>query len=172
MAAEQSQQKTSTPRFTAARRRSLVLAAALAGWLAAMPDAGLADPLLTYPLKIRGHEIRAELANTDETRRTGLMHRRSLAENSGMLFVYETPGRHAMWMRNTLVPLSVAFLDRDGRIINVEDMEPLTETAHASRGEAWFSLEMNRGWFARRGIRPGDKVEGLKALPETQAGRK
>lgn len=157
--------------FTAGRRRSLVLAATLAAWVAALPGPAIADPLLTYPLKIRGHEIRAELADTDETRRTGLMHRRSLGENSGMLFVYETPGRHAMWMKNTLVPLSVAFLDREGRILNVEDMEPLTETAHASRGEAWYSLEMNRGWFAKRGIRPGDRVEGLKTLPGAQAGR-
>jgi hypothetical protein len=125
----------------------------------------MADPLLTFPLKIRGHEVRAELANTDETRRTGLMFRKSLAENGGMLFVYEAPGRHAMWMKNTLVPLSVAFIDRDGRIINIEDMQPLSEEAHASKGEAWYSLEMNRGWFAKRGIKPGDRVEGLKAIP-------
>lgn len=152
-------------------RRSLpvkILSAALvalAAGAATSASVARADPLLTYPLKIRGHELRVELANTDETRRTGLMFRRALAENSGMLFVYEAPGRHAMWMKNTLIPLSVAFLDRDGRILNIEDMEPLTETTHASAGEAWYSLETNRGWFARRGIRPGDRVEGVKGMP-------
>lgn len=157
--------------ITSFGRRSLVrgaVAAALAALTAkaaVLPLAARADPLLTYPVKIRGHELRVELANTDETRRTGLMFRRSLAENSGMLFVYDAPGRHAMWMKNTLVALSVAFIDREGRILNIEDMEPLTETAHASVGEAWYSLETNRGWFTRRGIRPGDRVDGLKAIP-------
>ncbi len=164
MIPEASERGDGTRAFTSLRRRSLAVLAALASILA-IPNAGLADPLLTFPLRIRGHEVRAELANTDETRRTGLMFRKSLAENGGMLFVYETPGRHAMWMKNTLVPLSVAFMDRDGRIINIEDMEPLSEKAHASKGEAWYSLEMNWGWFAKRGIRPGDRVEGLKAIP-------
>ncbi len=124
-----------------------------------------ADPLLTYPLHIRGHAIRAEVANTEESRRTGLMFRRSLADATGMLFTYERPGVQAMWMKNTLVPLSVAFIGRDGRILNIEDMQPQTLDAHASDGEAWWSLEMNQGWFARRHIGKGDKVEGLGAIP-------
>lgn len=171
MIPEDSVQRRPVTSITSSSRRSLArlfMAGALvvlSAGAAALSLVARADPLLTYPLKIRGHELRVELANTDETRRTGLMFRRSLAENSGMLFVYDAPGRHAMWMKNTLVPLSVAFIDRDGRIINVEDMEPLTETAHASAGEAWYSLETNRGWFAQRGIRPGDRVEGLRAIP-------
>jgi uncharacterized membrane protein (UPF0127 family) len=164
MIPEASEQGNATRKFTSLRRRSLGVFAVLGALLAA-PGTVLADPLLTFPLEVRGHELRAELANTDETRRTGLMFRKSLAENGGMLFVYEVPGRHAMWMKNTLVPLSVAFIGRDGRIINIEDMEPLSEQAHASRGEAWYSLEVNRGWFAKRGIRPGDRLEGLKAIP-------
>jgi uncharacterized membrane protein (UPF0127 family) len=171
MIPENSVKRLSVASITSSGRRSLprrAVVAALVALLAGAANAvtvARADPLLTYPLKIRGHELRVEVANNDETRRTGLMFRRSLAENSGMLFVYEAPGRHAMWMKNTLVPLSVAFMDRDGRILNIEDMEPLTLTAHASAGEAWYSLETNRGWFAQRGIGAGDRVQGLKAIP-------
>jgi len=127
-----------------------------------------ADPLLTYPLRVKGHSIRAEVANTDESRRTGLMYRDSLAENQGMLFVYEEPGRHAMWMKNTLIPLSVAFIDGSGRIINIEDMLPQTEDAHSAKASAAFSLEMNRGWFAKRGVKPGDRIQGLERVPPSQ----
>lgn len=127
-----------------------------------------ADPLLTYPLKIRGHSIRAEIANTEQGRRMGLMHRDRLAEDSGMLFIYREPEHAAMWMKNTRIPLSVAFLDAQGRILNIEDMEPFSEQAHASRGLASYALEMNRGWFSKRGIRAGDRVEGLGKLPAAQ----
>ena len=124
-----------------------------------------ADPLLTYPLKINGHSIRAEVANSEEDRRTGLMFRKSLAENQGMLFIYEKEGRYAMWMKNTNVALSVAFIDRNGAILNIEDMEPQTEDSHGSKGVAKFSLEMNQGWFKKRGIKKGDHVAGLERIP-------
>ena len=124
-----------------------------------------ADPLLTYPLKIKGHTLRVEVAVTDEEKRTGLMFRRSLGENSGMIFVYENEGRWAMWMKNTYVPLSVAFIDRNGRILNIEDMQPLTEDSHQSAGPAKYALEMNQGWFARNGIGKGDKIQGLEQVP-------
>ncbi len=96
---------------------------------------------------------------------TGLMYRKSLGESSGMLFVYEQPGPWRMWMKNTLIPLSVAFLDTRGRVLNVEDMEPETETAHGALGAAAYALEMNQGWFRRHRVRAGDKVEGLDRLP-------
>ncbi len=150
------------------RQRSAV-AAALGAWaiaLHALPVAS--DPLLTYPLKIKGHALRAELASSEEEKRTGLMFRRSLGENSGMLFVYEADGRWAMWMKNTLIPLSVAFMDKTGRIINIEDMEPLTLDSHESAAPAKYALEMNQGWFAKRGIGKGDRVEGLDKLPVPQ----
>jgi len=136
----------------------------------AVHAAGLlrADRLLTYPLRVKGHSSRAEVANTDESRRTGLMYRESLSENQGMLFVYEEPGRHAMWMKNTLIPLSVAFIDRSGRIINIEDMLPQTEDTHAAKASAAFSLEMNQGWFAKRGVKPGDRIQGLERVPPSQ----
>ena len=127
-----------------------------------------ADPLLTYPLKINGHSIRAEVANTEEGRRTGLMFRNSLAENQGMLFIYAQEGRYAMWMKNTNVPLSVAFIDKNGAILNIEDMEPQTEDSHAARGLAKFSLEMNQGWFKKRGIKKGDHVVGLERIPRSE----
>ena len=127
-----------------------------------------ADPLLTYPLQIRNHEIRAELANTEEGRRRGLMFRDRLGGNSGMVFSYPAAGVNAMWMKNTRIPLSVAFIDSDGRILNIEDMEPHSEQAHASAGAAAYALEMNRGWFRKRGIKAGDRVEGLQSLPPPQ----
>jgi uncharacterized membrane protein (UPF0127 family) len=127
-----------------------------------------ADPLLTYALRIKGHPLRAELANDDETRRTGLMFRERMPDNSGMLFVYEAEERHAMWMKNTLIGLSVAFIDKRGRIINIEDMEPQTEEAHAARAPAAFALEVNRGWFKKRGIRIGDRIEGLEKIPKSK----
>jgi uncharacterized membrane protein (UPF0127 family) len=127
-----------------------------------------ADPLVTYPLKIKGHSVRAELANTEETRMTGLMFRTRVPENSGMLFVYEREGRYAMWMKNTYVPLSVAFLDRSGVILNIEDMQPQTLDSHESAGDAKYSLEMNQGWFRKRGIKAGDRVLGLDKIPAPQ----
>ena len=142
-----------------------LLAAALTFHL---PGAAHADPLLTHPLKIKGHGIRVEVANTVETRRTGLMFRDSLPENQGMLFVYEVEDRHAMWMKNTLLPLSVAFIDRAGRILNIEDMRPQTEDAHMAAAPAAYSLEMNQGWFKKRGIKQGDRVQGLERLPPSQ----
>jgi uncharacterized protein len=154
--------------LSSARRRALVRLGALVtgGLLAAHVRA---DPLLTFPLRIRGHALRVEVADDDESRRTGLMHRRSMGESQGMLFVYEAPGLHAMWMKNTLIPLSVAFIDGDGRIINIEDMAPQSLDAHGAKAEASYSLEVNLGWFAKRGIKPGDRVEGIGAIVKRRA---
>jgi uncharacterized membrane protein (UPF0127 family) len=140
---------------------------AAASLIAAAPS--WSDPLVTYPLKIKGHAVRAELANTDEARMTGLMFRDNLPENSGMLFVYEHDGSYAMWMKNTYIPLSVAFIDRRGVILNIEDMEPQTLDSHGSAGAARYSLEMNQGWFKKRGIKKGDKVLGLEKIPGPKA---
>jgi len=124
-----------------------------------------ADPLLTYPLKIGRHSLRVEVASTPDERQTGLMHRRLLGEDQGMVFVFERSGLWGMWMKNTFIPLSVAFIDERGRILNIEDMEPQTEDSHNAIAPARYALEMNKGWFAKRGIRPGQKVEGLQRLP-------
>lgn len=150
--------------FTADRRRALNGLLCLA--LPVAPAA--ADPLFTFPLRIRKHTIRVEIADTDETRRTGLMNRRRLGDDQGMLFVYARPSIQAMWMKNTFIPLSVAFVGADGRILNIEDMQPHTEDAHASDGPAAWSIEAPLGWFRKRGIRQGDRVEGLDAIPRSR----
>jgi uncharacterized membrane protein (UPF0127 family) len=145
--------------------KSLIRSFFLGATLLLCSATAYADPLLTYPLTIKGHTLRAELARTEEEKRTGLMYRKQLPENSAMLFIYEREGAWAMWMKNTYVPLSVAFIDRHGVIVNIEDMEPLTEDSHQAAGSVKYALEVNRGWFAKRGIKRGDRVEGLGKVP-------
>ena len=117
--------------------------------------------LPTVELSVKGHRIVAEVAATEATRTTGLMNRFSLQPDHGMLFVFKEPQPQAFWMKNTYVPLSIAFIDGDGLIINIEDMAPLTENTHPSRGRALYALEMKKGWFADRNIVPGARIEGL-----------
>lgn len=111
------------------------------------------------------YRIEAEVAHTFETRQVGLMNREAMALHRGMVFVFPEDARHCMWMRNTFLPLSVAFLDDEARIINIEDMQPQTETSHCAAAPARFALEMNIGWFAERGIQAGDVLRGFAALP-------
>lgn len=111
------------------------------------------------------HRIEAEVAANDQHRQLGLMNRKAMAQQHGMLFVFDHPNTHCMWMRNTLLPLSVAFIDEAGRIINIEDMQPRTEDNHCARQPARYALEMNLGWFAQRGIKPGLKLNGLDKAP-------
>ncbi|HUL91278.1 MAG TPA: DUF192 domain-containing protein [Burkholderiales bacterium] len=122
-------------------------------------------PLPTLQLNVGIHLIQAELANTFETRMTGLMHRKQLGANSGMLFVFPDVAPHCMWMKNTLVPLSVAFIDERGVILNIADMQPQTEESHCATAPARFALEMNQGWFAAKGIKPGAKLSGIEKAP-------
>jgi uncharacterized protein len=135
----------------------------LVGMVLAWP-AG-ADPLVTYILKIKNHKIRVEAATSEEERLRGLMHRERLGADSGMIFSYPGSAPAAMWMKNTRIPLSVAFIDARGNILNIEDMTPFSEQAHSSKGNAAYALETNLGWFSKRRIKAGDRVEGLNALP-------
>ena len=121
-----------------------------------------ATELPQITLRIGSHKLTAEVANTDATRSTGLMHRRMMPENRGMLFVFQHVALHGMWMMNTYLPLSVAFIDREGVIINIADMEPHTQNSHHASRPAKFALEMNQGWVRKRGIKPGDKIAGLE----------
>ena len=116
-------------------------------------------------LKIHKHTLTAEVASNDADRMQGLMHRRMLPENRGMLFVFQNVAYHGMWMRNTYVPLSVAFIDEAGVIINIEDMQPHTRDSHSATSPARYALEMNLGWFRKRGIKSGMKIEGLERAP-------
>jgi hypothetical protein len=117
--------------------------------------------LPTVQLNAGMYLIRAEVAADFAQRSRGLMHRRELAPNAGMLFLFDEPGAHCMWMKNTLIPLSVAFLDDGGEIINIADMTPHSEQAHCAARPARYALEMNRGWFAARGIKPGMRLGGI-----------
>jgi uncharacterized membrane protein (UPF0127 family) len=117
------------------------------------------------PLTIAGHKLIAEVAATDPDRMQGLMHRRMMPENRGMVFVFTSVAKHAMWMKNTHLPLSVAFVDSDGIITNIEDMQPQTLDSHPAVKPVRYALEMNLGWFAKRGIKAGAKIEGLEKAP-------
>lgn len=111
------------------------------------------------------HRIDAEIAANDSDRQRGLMQRTGLGPNQGMLFVFTSVAHHCMWMRNTLIPLSVAFLDQEGRILNIEDMQPQTESNHCAIQPARYALEMRKGWFAGKGIQPGARLGGLDKAP-------
>jgi uncharacterized protein len=106
------------------------------------------------------HLIRAELAQSPDQRSVGLMHRKSMGANEGMLFVFEQSGQQCFWMKNTLIPLSIAFLADDGNVVNIEDMKPQSLDSHCSKKPVRFVLEMNEGWFAKRGIKPGSALKG------------
>lgn len=108
------------------------------------------------------YRIQAEVAGDGPARTQGLMHRRSLAPNQGMLFVFPEEAQHCMWMRNTLIPLSVAFLDGEARIINIAEMQPQTEINHCAQRPARYALEMNGGWFGQRGLTAGQRVTGVE----------
>lgn len=118
------------------------------------------DKLPTIALNAGMYLIHAEVAQTPGQRSIGLMNRPTMGGNDGMLFVFEEPGQQCFWMKNTLLPLSIAFIADDGTVVNVEDMKPQTTDSHCSRKEVRYALEMNQGWFAKRGVKAGSKLSG------------
>ena len=116
--------------------------------------------LAAIPLNAGIHVIQAELAQTPEQRATGLMFREAMGNSEGMLFAFEQPSPQCFWMKNTLLPLSIAFLADDGTVVNIEDMAPQTIDSHCSAKPVRYALEMNKGWFAKRGIKAGTKIQG------------
>lgn len=120
-----------------------------------------AQQLPVVELKAGVHLIRAEVAADFSSRGRGLMHRKSLAPNAGMLFIFDAPAIHCMWMKNTYIPLSVAFMDAEGKIVNIADMQPHSEESHCAAQPALYALEMERGWFAKRGVKPGVRLGGI-----------
>lgn len=139
----------------------LLMAFVISAFTAANARAQMPEITLT----IAGNKLTAEVAASDPERMQGLMHRRMMPENRGMLFVFTSVSRHAMWMENTFIPLSIAFIDSDGIITNIEDMKPQTRDTHPATKPARYALEMNLGWFAKRGIKAGAKIEGLEKAP-------
>ncbi len=138
------------------------LAATLAMLLAATGAHAQEGPqqLPSIDLSAGMYVIHAELAQSEREREIGLMFRQAMAPQNGMLFVFEEPGVQCFWMRNTLIPLSAAFVADDGRIVNIEDMAPKTEVSHCSHEPVRFVLEMNKGWFAKKGFKAGSKLGG------------
>ncbi|MDO8959158.1 MAG: DUF192 domain-containing protein [Rhodocyclaceae bacterium] len=124
-----------------------------------------AQALPVMELQAGFHRIEAEVAHTQPARVQGLMQRREMPPQRGMLFVFPESDRHCMWMKNTLLPLAVAFLDDAGRIINVAEMQPGSEDNHCAARPARYALEMNAGWFARRGLKPGAVIGGIERAP-------
>jgi uncharacterized membrane protein (UPF0127 family) len=131
---------------------------------AALPALADTQAATTTTLKIGAHRLKVEVAQTDAQREKGLMFRKQLGRDDGMLFIFDEPAYHAMWMKNTLIPLSVAFIDDAGRIVNVEDMQPQTEDSHCASRPARYALEMNLGWFSAKGIKPGTRIGGIPGV--------
>jgi hypothetical protein len=135
------------------------LALAVAAGAARAQD-GPQPRLRSIELTAGMHVIRAELAITPDQQATGMMFRRQMDGNDGMLFVNEETGLRCFWMRNTLLPLTIAFIADDGTIVNLADMEPQSEQSHCSARPVRYALEMKQGWFAKRGFKPGFKLHG------------
>lgn len=133
-----------------------------------LPQGSPQTGLPTISLRAGSQNIRADVANTEPTRQLGLMFRKKMGKHEGMLFVFPELGYHAMWMRNTVLPLSVAYLDDRGVILSIHEMQPLTEISHQSAGPARYALEMNAGWFGTNKIRVGDAIKGIDKAPKPQ----
>ncbi len=140
--------------------KSLAVTAALLSVVTMSSAQDGPQKLPTTRLTAGFHLINAEVASTPEQRAIGLMHRPAMPANDGMLFVFERAGQQCFWMKNTLLPLSIAFLDEDGTIVNIEEMKPQTLDSHCSARPVRFALEMNRGWFSKRAIKPGARITG------------
>jgi uncharacterized membrane protein (UPF0127 family) len=145
------------------RLRSRVLSTllTLAAATAATAQTGSPQKLPSIRLNAGIHNIQAEVAQTPEQRTIGLMFRREMGLNDGMLFIFEEPTKQCFWMKDTLLPLSIAFIADDGAIVNLDDMQPQTLEPHCSKKPVRYVLEMNQGWFSKRGIGPGAKIAGV-----------
>lgn len=110
------------------------------------------------------HLIQAELAASPAEREKGLMYRKKLPENYGMLFVFENDARQCFWMKNTLLPLSIAFIDKNNVITNIEEMQANSLDQHCSKLPVRYALEMNKAWFDNHGITPGKQIRGIPTL--------
>ena len=126
----------------------------------ALAQTGPQPKLPTIPLTFGMRIVQAELAITPEQQMVGMMFRTEMGPYEGMLFVNDEPGVRCFWMRNTLIPLSIAFIADDGRIVNIDEMQPRSDASHCSKAPVRYVLEMPKGWFAKHGIEPGFKIGG------------
>lgn len=141
-------------------KRPIVLLALFASLLASALAQQAQTDLQRVKLSAGMYQIDAQVAQTPEQRQIGLMFRKEMPQTEGMIFVFEQPATQCFWMRNTLLPLTAAFVADDGRIVNLVDMKPQTDDSHCSEEPVRFVLEMNQGWFARKNIKKGTKLSG------------
>jgi uncharacterized protein len=156
------QERTSSPAgWQLGRKSALVLvslALSAATALAQVPSGPQHLPVVKLTAGM--HVIKAEVAQTPREHEIGLMWRTSMGTNEGMIFVFPQDARQCFWMKNTLLPLSIAFVAADGRIVNLDEMQPQTESSHCSTEPVRHVLEMNKGWFTKKGLKAGDKLSG------------
>lgn len=133
------------------------------GLLAAVLGVAQTEPQTQLPrtkLSAGVHLMDVQLATTPDQRTVGLMFRKEMGASEGMLFVFEQPSVQCFWMKNTILPLSAAFIKDDGTIVNIEDMKPQTTDSHCSTAPVRFVLEMHQGWFSKKGVKAGQKIAG------------
>ncbi len=138
---------------------TLLLASSMLSGTAHAQDAPQMD-LPRVKISAGMHQITAQVAQSPEQRSTGLMHRKDMPQAEGMLFIFEQPTQQCFWMKNTLLPLTAAFVADDGTIVNLADMKPQTTDSHCSSKPVRYVLEMNQGWFAKKGLKAGFKLGG------------
>jgi len=137
-----------------------LLVALLLGYTTAGAQDVPQTQLQRITLSIGIYQIDTQVAVTSEEHATGLMYRKDMPQHEGMLFVFESPSRLCFWMKNTLIPLTAAFIADDGAIVNLEDMKPQTQDSHCAAKPVGYVLEMNKGWFAKKGFKAGSKLSG------------
>ena len=146
--------------FTRRRSLSFLVSLSLLGGASALAQTGPQLNLPRVQLTVGMYRIDAQVASTPLQRQTGLMHRREMPQTEGMLFVFDQPAEQCFWMKNTLIPLTAAFIADDGSIVNLADMKPLDEASHCSAKPVRYVLEMNQGWFAERHVKAGTTLRG------------
>ena len=140
--------------------KTVFLSALLATTLVAQAQEAPQLTLERVKLASGMHRIDVQVAATPEQRQIGLMFRKDMPQHEGMIFIFDQPAQQCFWMKNTLLPLSAAFIADDGTIVNIEDMKPLVLDSHCSVKPVRYVLEMNKGWFAKKGIKAGSQLQG------------
>ena len=151
--------------MTCIKPRTLIAALAMTAFAGSAAAQAVPQNLPAISLQAGMYNIHAAVARTPEQREIGLMYRREMAQHEGMLFVFDEATPQCFWMKNTLLPLAIAFVADDGTVINTDEMKPLTLNGHCSTQPVRYVLEMNRGWFTKRGIKAGSKIGGEPFSP-------